>query len=155
MNDPVQQILPRLDGVRQTAKGCWQAFCPLHENPPDGHNRSLSISKGKDGKALVFCHSCGKQATSAILAEIGLTDADLFPDQQRPEHRKKTRGRIVAIYDYPDAEGKLQYQAVRFEPKDFRLRRPDGNDGWIWKLEGVPRILYRLPELLAAERVSQ
>ena len=37
---------------------------------------------------------------------------------------------------------------LRLEPKSFRQRRPDGNGGWIWKLEDVPRVLYRWPELL-------
>ena len=30
----------------------------------------------------------------------------------------------------------------------FRQRQPDGKSGWIWNLEGVRRVLYRLPELL-------
>jgi hypothetical protein len=42
------------------------------------------------------------------------------------------------------------YQGVRFDPKDFRLRRPDGRGGYIWNLDGVERVPYRLPELLAA-----
>ena len=34
------------------------------------------------------------------------------------------------------------------EVKTFRQRRPDGNGGWIYNLDGVRRVLYRLPELL-------
>jgi hypothetical protein len=34
--------------------------------------------------------------------------------------------RIVATYDYFDADGALAFQVVRYEPKDFRQRRPDG-----------------------------
>ena len=45
------------------------------------------------------------------------------------------------------------YQVVRYEPKDFRQRRPNGKGGWDWggakKGEEVP---YRLPELLAARK---
>jgi putative DNA primase/helicase len=59
-------------------------------------------------------------------------------------------GRIVATYDYPDESGKLLFQVVRFEPKDFKQRRPDGAGGWVWNTKGVRRVLYRLPELLAA-----
>ncbi len=57
----------------------------------------------------------------------------------------------MATYDYIDADGTLVYQVVRYAPKDFRQRRPDGKGGWIWNLAGVERILYRLPELLAAD----
>ncbi len=60
--------------------------------------------------------------------------------------------RIVATYDYRDEQGQRLFQALRYEPKDFSQRRPDGRDGWIYNLEGVRRVLYRLPELLAAER---
>jgi len=59
--------------------------------------------------------------------------------------------RIVAPYDYRDEAGTLLYQAVRYRPKGFKQRRPDGAGGWIWKLEGVRLVLYRLPELRAAD----
>src|SRR5262245_43639267 len=36
----------------------------------------------------------------------------------------KHRGKIVATYDYGDETGKLLFQVVRFDPKDFRQRRP-------------------------------
>jgi RecA-family ATPase len=61
--------------------------------------------------------------------------------------RSKSRGNIVATYGYTDSDGTLLYQVLRYEPKDFRQRRPDGNGGWIWKLE-ERRVLYRWPELL-------
>src|SRR5262249_49030468 len=50
--------------------------------------------------------------------------------------------------DYADADGTLLYQVQRFEPKNFRQRRPNGNGGWIWNLDGVSRVPYRWPELL-------
>ena len=62
--------------------------------------------------------------------------------QSSYKHKK-----IVATYDYTDAEGKLLYQVVRYEPKDFRQRRPDGNGGWTWKLD-ERRVPYRWPELV-------
>jgi putative DNA primase/helicase len=61
-------------------------------------------------------------------------------------------GRIVATYDYPDESGKLLFQVVRFEPKDFKQRRPDGAGGWVWNTKDVRKVLYRLPELVAARR---
>lgn len=57
---------------------------------------------------------------------------------------------IKAIYDYADETGQLLYQNVRFEPKDFRQRRPDGKGGFIWQLNGTRRVLYRLRELIQA-----
>jgi hypothetical protein len=60
-------------------------------------------------------------------------------------------GKIVATYDYHDSAGNLAYHVVRFDPKDFRQRRPDGKGGWIWNMRGVTPLPYRLPELLAAD----
>jgi putative DNA primase/helicase len=58
--------------------------------------------------------------------------------------------RITATYDYVDEQGRLLYQAVRYQPKSFSQRRPDGQGGWIYNLDGVRRVLYRLPEVLEA-----
>lgn len=55
--------------------------------------------------------------------------------------------RIANIYAYRDRFGGLLYEVVRYEPKDFRQRRPNG-EGWIWNLEGVERVLFRLQEVL-------
>jgi len=57
---------------------------------------------------------------------------------------------IAWTYNYTDETGNLLSQVVRFEPKDFRQRRPDGKDGWHWNMKGVRRVPYRLPELLEA-----
>jgi hypothetical protein len=62
-------------------------------------------------------------------------------------YSNKTKGRIVATYSYNDADGKLLYQVLRYDPKGFRQRRPDGNGDWIWKLDDR-RVLYRWPDLL-------
>jgi hypothetical protein len=57
---------------------------------------------------------------------------------------------VIAVYDYRDELNQLLYQVLRHEPKRFTQRRPDGKGGWLYKLDGVRRVLYRLPELLAA-----
>jgi hypothetical protein len=65
--------------------------------------------------------------------------------------KEKPKRKMVTAYDYRDESGALKFQVVRYEPKEFKQRRPDANGGWIWKLEGVKPILYRLPELIAAD----
>jgi hypothetical protein len=60
----------------------------------------------------------------------------------------RPKPRIVCTYEYTDEFGALLYEVVRFEPKDFRQRRPDGLGGWIWNLDDTRRVLYRLPELI-------
>jgi hypothetical protein len=59
-----------------------------------------------------------------------------------------TTSRLVATYDYQDADGRLSFQVCRHEPKRFLQRCPDGQGGWLWR-SGDQSLLYRLPELVA------
>lgn len=136
------QFLDLLQGVRKSGNG-FSAKCPAHE---DG-TASLSISTGDDGRTLVRCHAgC---TPDAICSALKLTLADLFPQR---ETRNGNGKRIVATYDYHDASGKVVFQVVRYEPKDFRQRKPDATapDGWTWNTKDVEKVLFRLPEILAA-----
>ncbi|MQF69590.1 hypothetical protein FIM12_04585 [SAR202 cluster bacterium AD-804-J14_MRT_500m] len=54
----------------------------------------------------------------------------------------------TSTYPYFDADGNLSFEVIRNFPKKFLQRRPDGQGGWEYKLDGVRPILYRLPELL-------
>jgi 5S rRNA maturation endonuclease (ribonuclease M5) len=61
-----------------------------------------------------------------------------------------TKKEIVATYDYIDGAGNLLHQTIRYLPKGFKQRRPDGKGGWIWTLDGITPVLYSLPEILKA-----
>ena len=58
-----------------------------------------------------------------------------------------------AVYQYNDERGQLLYEVVRFPEKRFVTRRPDGKSGWIWNLDGVQRVVYRLEEVALVEQV--
>ncbi|UBF27075.1 tail fiber domain-containing protein [Kovacikia minuta CCNUW1] len=68
-------------------------------------------------------------------------------------HRPPLQATIATVYDYQNSDGSLLFQIVRFVPKGFRTRRPDGNGGWLWGIEGAQPVLYHLPEVLQAETV--
>lgn len=70
-------------------------------------------------------------------------------------HDTTQLGQIEATYDYQDADGRILYQTVRFIPKGFSQRQPNGTGGWIWNLQGVTRVLYRLPCIQAAVRAGE
>ncbi len=135
------QFLSLLQGVKKSGNG-WTGRCPAHD---DG-KASLSISTGDDGRTLLHCHAgCTPEA---ICAKLDLKLADLFP----PKNSNNGSGKhISATYDYLDASGKLVFQVVRFEPKDFRQRQPDGKGGWTWNTKGTEKVLFRLPEVLKAK----
>jgi AAA domain-containing protein len=134
----VSEILSRLRGVRRDGDG-WRTLCPAHAD----RNPSLSVNV-RDGKILIHCHAgC---STEAVCAAAGIEMHELFADSVTAPH-------IVAEYDYQNEKGDVLFQVVRFEPKDFRQRKPDGNGGWIWNLNGVRRVLYHLPDVLKAKSV--
>lgn len=60
---------------------------------------------------------------------------------------------VVQKYDYIAESGELAYQVVRYMPKTFRQRRPDGSGGWKWNLDDVPLVPYRLPDIRSATDV--
>lgn len=122
----------------------YEAKCPAH----DDRSASLSIGQGDDGRTLIHCHAGCR--TEDVLAAVGLKMSDLMPPREE-QPRQRNKGKIVAEYDYRDASGRLLYQALRFDPKDFRQRCPKEGGGWEWKLNGVERVLYRLPQLLKAD----
>src|SRR5262249_42008775 len=68
-------LLDRFSGVVPVGGG-WKALCPCHR---DLHP-SLSINRGEGGGWVLYCHSCGRDATGAVLAQGGLTWADLRGD---------------------------------------------------------------------------
>jgi len=143
---PKPPILDRLRGVQPQGTN-WLAFCPAHN---DQHKRSLSVKLGTDGRTLLFCHA-QRCEPEAIARAVDMSLAELGPTTNgtRPP---PSRRREVASYDYRDERGELLYQVVRFEPKDFRCRRPAG-EGWAGNLDGVRVVPYRLHELAEASRV--
>lgn len=68
---------------------------------------------------------------------------------QRPASKNQIKnGKVVAVYPYTDEAGEPLYEVVRYKPKSFAYRRPDGNGGYIYNLNGCRRVLYNLPEVV-------
>jgi putative DNA primase/helicase len=138
---PIENLVSLLKAKR-SGKG-WEAKCPAHED----RKPSLCLNEGADGRALIKCQAgC---PTDAVMRALGLTIKDLFPTA-----RSRNGSKLVATYDYTDESGHLLYQVCRFKPKDFRQRRRDWKGRWIWNLDGVRRVLYRLPEVMRAQTVA-
>lgn len=104
--------------------------------------RKCHDKRNGDGVATIqWWRDCSFQEAVAFAAErLGLSPSQM---------KSNGKPRIVATYDYRDEAGDVVFQAVRFEPKGFRQRRPDGKGGWTWSVKGVRLVPYRLPELLA------
>ena len=134
--------------------------CEGHEQAPRGQGvRCYGFLGGDEGE---WAH-CTSEAHAARLPLnsnsdtyahrlVGECDCGARHDPNPPSRNgAQQEARIVATYDYNDEEGRLLYQEVRYEPKSFKVRRPDGKGGWIWRLGSVRRVLYNLPDLAKAE----
>lgn len=141
MNHRLQNILDRLDNVVEQAENQYSARCPAH----DDSKNSMSISLSDDGKVLMNCFAGCE--INLILQKMGLELKHLYPNKKKKKNEKRE---IKAIYDYVDEEGNLLYQKVRFQPKFFQQRKPNGKGGWSYKLKGVRKVLYNLPNVIAA-----
>ena len=151
-----------------------RARCPAHQDDKP----SLSLGVGDKGALLVYCHA-GCTAEDVYRA-AGFTSTSCL---HLPRRRNgKPRSKIVATYQYQNAEGRDVCQKVRWNPKGFAQRRrtQDGKN-WVWTLGNhlcrrnsngdwrklrdgetpsaqdrkfgtVKPGLYKLPEVLAADQ---
>ena len=142
-----KEILERLDlksyfsselqSMKTKSTKLARALCPFH----DDTNPSLSVNFetgrfncfGCDEKGSLFDFFMKKNGVDFPTALNAL--ADIAGVSSKPE------GKVSKIYDYTDESGNLLFQTVRYEPKDFRQRRPDGNGRWVYDLEGVGRVV--------------
>jgi len=143
----------RLPEEKFSAHDSVMARCPFHADRTPSMNIKLS-------EAVWMCHAgCGGG---------GILDFErkMFPQGDmdswwaeitkicglEPNRRgKRDLGELVATYDYTDATGKLMFQKLRYVPKNFLQRAPNGKGGWDYKLTGITKPLYHLPELITCQ----
>lgn len=120
-------------------------ICPSHEGADS--TPSLNVREGDGGYPLIRCRSRGC-TPEEVLGALDLSWTDVFGDDS--EHWTPN-GPWVAVYDYQDEHGELLYQVCRTADKQFSQRRPDPDKphGYAWNLQGVQRVPYHLPQLIA------
>jgi hypothetical protein len=141
----------------------YRAICPFH----DDHRPSLDIEHtsgkwhckvcdvGGDSFKLVAKLKGLEGNFPAALQEI----ADRFGisngngAKRKPQASAQPSRRLVKKYIYQDADGTPLFCKNRYEPKGFRLCRPDGNGGYLSGMGGTIPVLYRLPEVIGADEV--
>jgi DNA primase len=126
-------------------KNLWTCFgCDTGGSIIDLHAQLRGLSIGEAMRELSGGFRDGFAGSSATKAlqrkeNIATPKPALEPTQSETE---------IADYDYQDATGKVVFQVVRYKPKAFKqCRIVDGKR--VWSMEGVERLPYRLPELLA------
>jgi len=124
----------------------------------DDQHPSLKVSIGDDGRLLV-CDRAGKSSAEENVAALGLTMADLFPESMNGHSgtngkRSTTLAPPTASFIYHSAEGEPIGRVTRHPTPDGKTFRQWTPDSAGWKAGGFPPTLYRLPELIEADRES-
>ena len=139
----VKERIPNCEGVARDLYGIefrrGIAPCPFPENHNNrDRNSSLRYDQKKD---RIFCASQGcfdgdrgvdafglvkvldrcdfSEALRKLAEFYAVPEETSTADRQRQEQ-------ILHAYDYHGQDGQLLFQVVRFEPKAFRQRQPDG-----------------------------
>lgn len=124
--------------------------CPAH----DDNVASLSVGPGSVQPVVLNCHAmCDPQD---VVAAAGLTWDEVcepIDPSAATDEVWTPRGIASHVYNYVDEHGTLLFQALRVPlpggSKTFSQRQPRGDGGWTWNLQGVRRVLYRLPQVIA------
>jgi hypothetical protein len=139
--------------------------CPVcggHERMPRGKGRRCFGFRSADG----WFHCSRAELAGSLPLE---SDSQTFPHRPErcpcgtPHGQSRPAGgtapapitagkrQIVAVYAYQDEKGQVLFETVRWSPKGFSQRRPDGGGGYIWNIKGVRLVPFGLPEILGAD----
>ena len=155
-----QEILNRLDkskfykelgpSLKINGKPDALGLCPFH----DDHNPSLSVNI-ETGQ--YFCHVCndGGDLFKFYIRhkQVSFKEALSQLSEYSGQAGEKVPSKIECVYPYTDESGNLLFEVVRYTPKTFRQRRPDGKGGYINNMEGVKIVPYNLPKIITSDMV--
>ncbi|MBF0473839.1 MAG: hypothetical protein HQK93_08935, partial [Nitrospirae bacterium] len=126
-----------------------KALCPFHKDTSASF--LVDLIKGN-----YRCLGCGVKCNVLDFYNKkklkGYTNIKETPTKEA-EVQTKGNNRIVASYDYKDEDGRLLYQIVRYNPKKFAIRRPNGDNGWVYNAKGLKMILYNLPKVILSNNI--
>jgi hypothetical protein len=86
---PTDNVINRLEAVRQRQPGQWSARCPAHADK----GPSLSVRESTDGAVLIHCFAGCTPAE--VVGAMGLELHDLFPPRETPPGAPKRTPRLL------------------------------------------------------------
>ena len=127
----------------------WELFCSKLEQVKHNNNSIVALCPSHNDKSPSLTASCNSEKIlvkcqagctfKEIVTAVGMKQSQFFIPKEKTPPKKP-----VATYRYEDKDGDHVMDVVRFEPKGFRPKRPDGE----YTLDGITRVPYRLPQLL-------
>lgn len=122
VHNPVDLLLDRLTGVKQTRPDRYQARCPAH----DDRSPSLAITETPDGTILLKCWAgCG---AADVMAAVGLELKDLFPprfDYQSSKPSSKPRYSASEVVKTLITESTIIALGYRALQRGDEINQPD------------------------------
>lgn len=148
---------------------------------PNGKYHGAPVGTGATQDGFVLCPegnaftNGGTKYTSAQVAQLAGIDPNQYEpvaiwkasrngsqnpsNRSNPSNPKKAAAfdwKRAQTFDYTDENGALLFQVGRTgngSAKQIRQRKPNGAGDWVYSLGDVRRVLYRLPDVLAADVV--
>lgn len=154
------------NSIREAAKGKWRQILaglgidvpgsPKQHGPcPACGGKDRFRFDDKEDRGTWFCNQCNPRHGDGFALIQNVFSCDFhhaLTNVAREIGYRPVSGhgnqRGTVSYDYTDQNGQLLFQVLRFDPKDFRQRRPNGRGGWIWNLDDIRRPLYHLPNII-------
>ena len=143
--------------IEQVAKAYWgdPTLVRGHTMRWGTHgSREIDLRKGT---WFDFEANEGGGVIDLVRANEGATITGSIPDilekkfgiQRQSQNALQPARFMSGCYDYINDNGEVTYQVRRMEPKTFRQCRPDGKGGWLFNMDGVEALPYRLVDIMA------
>ena len=133
-------ILPHLDyhPSRRASNGDYMCKCVFHRhNNPEKYKMNVGVNGW-------YCNSAGEGGSLNQLAK----HLRISINNNMEVDKMST---VEKVYYYTDEKGNSLFEVLRKPNKEFPQRRLV-NGKYIWKLNGVRRVPYRLKELVESEK---
>lgn len=131
----LEEIRPKLKNFRKVkGTGKHMACCPAH----DDKKASLSVNVTNGTVGLRCYAGCSLERIFQALGIYSAPDTGANND-------------VIDIYQYLNEAGNVLFEILRQGGKKFLARKPSANGGWEYNLEGVRKVLFGLPKLVAAQ----
>ena len=142
--------------IEQVAKAYWgdPTLVRGHTMRWGTHgSREIDLRKGT---WFDFEANEGGGVIDLVRANEGSTITGSIPDilekkfgiQRQSQNALQPARFMSGCYDYINDNGEVTYQVRRMEPKTFRQCRPDGKGGWLFNMDGVEALPYRLVDIM-------
>jgi len=122
----------KLKKVKPTSNGI-EALCPSHDD------KKASLTASLTNEKILFKCQAGCSFESVVSA-LGMEENQFFAQEEKIPPKK-----IEDVYRYEDKDGGHVFNVIRYSDKTFSQQRADGR----WSMDGVTRVPYRLPQMLA------